>query len=67
MNILSALIKCAAIGLLAGFVMSAGPDMGEDILPLAGLMAVISTILILLELSNLDPAVPAKGEPPANR
>jgi hypothetical protein len=63
MNVLSALIKCAAVGLLVGFVMSAGPDMGGDILPLAALLAVISTILILLELSNMDPviAVPAKA------
>ena len=53
MHVLSALIKCASIGFLIGFLTSTGPnDLGSTLLPLAGLMVFISAILVLVELTN---------------
>jgi hypothetical protein len=63
MNVFSALIKCTSIGFLVGFLASDGPDLGNSLLPLAGLMVFISIILVLFELTNLEPVttVPAKS------
>ena len=63
MNVISALIKCTSVGLLVGCLMSTGPGLGNAILPLAALMALISTILVLLELRNLDTTTTAAVEP----
>jgi hypothetical protein len=56
MTFLSALIKFISFGFLAGFLMSIGPNLGNAILPLAGLMVFVSTILVLVELTNREPA-----------
>jgi hypothetical protein len=55
LNLLSALIKCTTIGFLVGFLVSAGHDLDKDILPLAWMLVFISTILVLRELTYLEP------------
>jgi len=53
MNVFSALIKCASIAFVVGFLASNGPDhFRNSLLPLAGLMVFISAILVLVELTN---------------
>ena len=63
MNFLAALIKYASIGFLVGFLASTGPDLGNDFLPLAGMMVFIVFILVVFELTNFEAAstLPAKG------
>ena len=58
MNVLSAVIKSASIGLLVGCLTSTGPNLGNHVLPLAVLLVFISTILVLFELTNLEPETP---------
>jgi hypothetical protein len=53
MNVFSALIKCASVGFFAGFLTSSGPQLGNDVLSLAGLMAFIGLTLVLFELTSL--------------
>jgi hypothetical protein len=63
MNFLSMLTNCVSIGFVVGFLAGAGPGLGNDILPLAGLTLFISTILVLFELSDLEPSTPVAVEP----
>jgi hypothetical protein len=56
MNVLSAWIKCSSIAFLVGLLTSAGPNLGNQILPLVGAMAFIIALLVLFELTNLEPA-----------
>ena len=62
MNALSILIKCTAIGLLAGFLTTTRPSLGGDVLALGGLMVVVSTLLVLFELRNPEPATSLTAE-----
>jgi hypothetical protein len=56
MNLLSSFIKCVSLGFLGGFLISNGPEVGKDVLPLVGLIAFIAVIFALWELATLEPA-----------
>jgi hypothetical protein len=55
MNVLSILIKCITIGFVVGFLSSAGPNLSDNILPLAALLLLISALVVTFELTNLEP------------
>ena len=51
MNTFYALIKCATVGLVAGCLASVGSDLGDQILPLAMLLASITAVMVVLLLT----------------
>ncbi len=56
MNVLPALIKCSSIAFLVGLLTSAGPNLGNQLWPLVGPMALITALVVLFELANREPA-----------
>ena len=56
MTIQEASINCIPIGFCIGFLGRSAPNMGGDLLPLAGLLVFVSIVLLLFEFSNLEPA-----------
>jgi hypothetical protein len=54
MDAIPALLKCISIGFLGGFLMSTGPDWANGLLPLAVLIVLISTVLVLFDLTDLE-------------
>ena len=56
---LSALIKLTSTGFLVGFLAGNRPELGSGVLPLVALVTFISIIMVLFEVTNLEPAAPA--------
>ena len=55
MNVLGASINCISIGFTVGFLIHMAPSAGTDLLQLGGLLAFVAAVLVLFELSNLEP------------
>ena len=68
MNAPSALLKCTVLGLLVGVLANAGPDLVRDILPMAGLMVLVTAIVAVFELTKPETAsvVSAPVQPTAH-
>jgi hypothetical protein len=55
-NVISAFAKVSAAGFLSGLFASGSSHLGTYVLPLAGLLALVTAILVLFELTRLEAA-----------
>jgi hypothetical protein len=55
MNVLGAVINCISIGFAFGIITRTAPNLTAELVPLAGLLVLVTAVLILFEFSNLEP------------